>query len=81
MRILNELENELIKVSFDIYALQLFIDILVDKHKVRVNLKSSIFSHDYTHLVALLCLFVDFGDRAILDQRWFLCKGRIDMDS
>ena len=69
VRVLNEFENELIKVSFDIDALQLWIDILVDEHKVRVDLKSTILTHYYSDLIALLCLRVYFCDRAILNQR------------
>ena len=60
VRFLNELENELIEVSFDIDALQLWIDILIYKHKVRVDLKSSVFAHNYSNLIALLCLWVNF---------------------
>ena len=69
VRVLNEFKNKLIKVSFDIDALQLWINILVDEHKVRVDLKSAILTHNYSNLIALLCLRVDFGDRAILNQR------------
>ena len=73
VRVLNEFENELIKVSFDIDALQLWINILVDEHKVRVDLKSTILTHNYSNLIALLCLWVNFCYRTILDQRRFIC--------
>ena len=72
VRILNKLQNELIKVSFDIDTLQLWIDIFIHKHEVRVYLKSSVFTHNYSDLIALLCLRVNFRDGAILNQRWFI---------
>ena len=52
----HELQIELIEVSFDVYTLQNWVEVLVDKDKVRVDLKTTIFAKNYPHLEAFLSL-------------------------
>ena len=40
----HELQIELIEVSFNVYTLQHWVEVLVDKNKVRVDLKTTIFA-------------------------------------
>ena len=58
MRLLDELEVELIKVRLDVHALQLRVDVLVHQHEVTVDLKSTVFAQSNTHMVFLTCVGV-----------------------
>ena len=44
--VFDKLEVELIEICFDVYTLKLWIDVLVDKHKVRVDFEAAVFSQD-----------------------------------
>ena len=58
MRVLDKLQEELVEICFNVDTLEFWINILIDEHEVRVHLKSTIFSQNYTNLVPLARLFI-----------------------
>ena len=60
VRLLDELEVELIEVRLDVHALQLRVDVLVHQHEVTVDLKSTVFSQNDADLV-VLAVFAGFA--------------------
>ena len=65
---LYKFKKELIKISFDVDALQLWIQIFADEHEVWVHLESTILSQNHSHMVLLLRERVNFDDSAVFEQ-------------
>ena len=68
MRVHAEIQVELIEVSFDVYALQGRVRVLVHQHEVRVDFKAAVYSEGQTDLVAFLRTWVNLGDRSELEK-------------
>ena len=58
----HELQIELIEVSFNVYTLQHWVEVLVDKHKIRIDLETAIFAENNAHLVAFLSIGIGLRD-------------------
>ena len=58
----------MVKVSLDVHALELWVEVLVDQDEVRVDLKAPVFAKDQPNLEALVCRGIGLGHRPVLDQ-------------